>query len=179
MLRLEVTISEGFDEATSTFVATESVVLELEHSLASASKWESKHEIAFLSPAEKTAEQVLDYIRMMFLGEVFPENVFARMTKAHFDAINEYINASMTATTISETKATGAQEVITTEIIYYWMVSFQIPFECQHWHLNRLLTLIKVCSIKNAPAKKGTTKDDLAARRALNAQRRQDLGTKG
>ena len=182
MLRLTVVTAEGFDDATSQFVEASSVVLELEHSLLSLSKWESKWETPFLGSQDKTNEQVLDYICMMSSSGEIPPEVLAHMGPEHFNAINKYINSKMTATTFRETRESKNNEIITAELIYYWMIALGIPFECQEWHLERLLTLIKVCNIKNAPKDKqngGFTKVSAADRRALNEQRRREAGSSG
>ena len=179
MLQLKVTTAENYDEATSTFVSAEEVVLTLEHSLVSLSKWESKYEIPFLGTDEKTEEQTLDYVRMMFLGEEIPETVLFKLSKAHFTQILDYINAKMTATWFREERHPDTGEIVTNELIYYWMIALGVPFECQHWHLNRLLTLVKVCNIKNAPKKKVSRAEMGQRQRDLNAQRRKELGTSG
>lgn len=180
MLRLKVSTSgEGFDETTNEFVALDVVVLRLEHSLVSLSKWESKHEIPFLDKKERTREQVLDYIRMMNLDEEFPEGVLEKLQAEHFNQIDEYINAKMTATTIRDEAKSHSNQIITSELIYYWMVAMSIPFECQHWHLTRLLTLIQVVNAKNAPPKKMSAADRAAENRRLNAERRARTGSKG
>jgi hypothetical protein len=179
MLRLKIVMAEGFDDDASQFVETEVQVLELEHSLLSLSKWESKWEVPFLGRDDKTTEQTLDYVRMMFSGDEFPEAVLEKFSAADFDTINAYVNAKMTATTFPKVRDEPNREVVTAEIIYYWMISLGIPFECQEWHLARLLALIKVCNIKNAPKEKGGTKFSAADRRSLNEQRRRDLGTRG
>lgn len=179
MLQLEVVTAEGFDESTNEFVAAETVVLELEHSLVSVSKWESKWEIPFLSNQNKTEEQVLDYIRMMYVSGAFPEEVFARFKTEHFNEINAYINSRMSATWFSNTQQKGKRQIITSELIYYWMIALGIPFECQYWHLERLMTLIKVCNLKNAPAEKMSSAEAGRRARELNEQRKRDLGTRG
>lgn len=179
MLRLEVVTVEGFDEETRQFVTSASTVLELEHSLVSLSKWESKWELPFLSSEKKTDEQILDYVRMMFSGDNFPEDIIDQCTEVHYQRINEYINARMTATWFTDQSQPPSREIVTAELIYYWMISLGIPFECQEWHLNRLLTLIKVCNLKNAPKKKMNIRDSIAHQRDLNAQRRAQTGSKG
>lgn len=178
MLQLKVKTAEGFNEATNEFVPEEAV-LGLEHSLVSLSKWESKWELPFLGDKEKSNEQVLDYVRMMFCGTEFPEELIQFFEAEHYRAINDYINAKMTATWFREERHPSTGEVVTSELIYYWMIALGIPFECQHWHLNRLLTLIKVCNIKNAPKKKVSRADAMRQQSDLNAQRRRELGTKG
>jgi hypothetical protein len=183
VLQLKVVIEEGFDDETQRFIDAESVTLELEHSLLSLSKWESKHEISFLSGKDMTDEQVRDYVHMMNSSGEIPPVVFSHMNAGHFEKINEYINAKMSATTFRETGQQRNIEVVTAELIYYWMIALDIPFECERWHLNRLTTLIKICNIKNAPKDKqqsaGITKDVISDRRALNEQRRREMGTSG
>ncbi len=179
MLRIIIPLAEGFDESSSSFVTTSGQAVDLEHSLVSISKWESKWEKPFLN-GEKTREQTLDYIRMMILGEIPPEEIFSRLTDENITDINNYINAKMTATWFTEqTQPKPGRDIITAELIYYWMISLSIPFECQHWHLNRLLTLIKVCNIKNAPKKNMTRGEAAARQRELNEQRRRQTGSRG
>jgi hypothetical protein len=179
MLRLKVTTEEGFNETSSEFVSSDYTILELEHSLVSVSKWESKWEIPFLSTDSKSDAQTLDYVRMMFSGDEFPEHLILVLTTEHYQQINDYINAKMTATWFSEQQNAQSREIITAELIYYWMIALGIPFECQSWHLNRLLTLIKVCNIKNAPKKKLTSADAARRNREINQQRRDQMGSKG
>jgi hypothetical protein len=179
MLRLVIVTSEDFNDSTSEFVEATSTVIELEHSLVSLSKWESKWEIPFLGSENKDEEQVLDYIRMMFLPGEFPESLFSKFTDKTYAAINAYIDKKMTATWFNETTTPKSNEIVTAELIYYWMIELGIPFECQEWHLNRLLTLIKVCNIKNAPAKKMSSAEVGAQQKELNRQRREQFGTRG
>lgn len=180
MLTISIPLSESFDEAKNEFVVSEGFVLELEHSLASLSRWESKFEKPFLGKGEKTTEEVKWYVRAMTLTADVPSDMYERLSPDNMEQINNYINAKMTATTIREI---GPQrpsfEIITAEIIYYWMVSLQIPFECENWHLNRLITLVRVCNEKNKPAKKMNRRDAAARQRELNSQRRAQLGTRG
>lgn len=181
MLQLTVQLSpEGWDEKTEQFVSGKAQTLQLEHSLVSLSKWESKWEKPFLSRATKTREEVLDYIKFMTINKNIDPEVYEHLSQDNIREINEYIEAPMTATTFPKDKKQGAnREIITSELIYYWMIALQIPFECQKWHLNRLLTLIRVCNIKNSPPKK-MSKRDIASRNAqLNAARRKQLNTKG
>lgn len=181
MLQLTIAISpEGWDEEKQTFVEPKFQVLQLEHSLVSLSKWESKWCKAFLSRQEKTPEETLDYIRCMTINKNVDPEIYYRLTNEHMAAINKYIEAPMTATYFSNDKNRGgSRETVTAELIYYWMIALQIPFECQKWHLNKLLTLIKVCNIKNQPPKKMSKRDAISRNARLNAARRQQLNTRG
>ena len=184
---LEITIppvvSEQFDESKNEFVYStvlEEQTLQLEHSLVSLSKWESKWCKPFISHKEKTVEEILDYIKCMTLNDNVDPEVYKHLTVGNFNEVHEYINAPMTATTFSaDRNGKGSREIITAELIYYWMITLNIPFECREWHLNQLLTLIRVCNIKNSPPKK-MSKSEIAKRNAaLNAARRKQLNTTG
>ena len=180
MLEIVIPEAEQWDEVKQEFISTKEQTLKLEHSLVSLSKWESKWCQPFLSKKEKTVEQTIDYIKCMTLTQNVDPNVYNLLTKDNILKINEYISAPMTATTFhQENRGGGNGELITSELIYYWMVSLNIPFECQKWHLNRLFTLIKVCSIKNQPPKKMSKKDIMSRNAALNAARRKQLNSKG
>ena len=180
MLRITVPAVELWDEARQEFIQTKEQTLQLEHSLVSLSKWESRWCKPFLSKDEKTTEQVLDYVRCMTITQNVNPDVYFRLSDENIQQINAYIDAPMTATTFREDK-TGkrGREIITSEIIYYRMSAYNIPPEYQKWHLNRLLTLIRVCDIKNQPPKKRSKRDIMATNAALNAARRKQLGTRG
>ena len=172
--------SEEWDEEKEEFVSSPGLTLQMEHSLVSLSKWESKWRKAFLSKNEKTAEETLDYIKCMTLTPDVPPEVYDLLTPANIKTINEYIGTDRTATFFNEEKqAKGGREIVTSELIYYWMIALQIPFECQYWHLSRLLTLVKVCNIKNAPPKKMSKRDVMSRNARLNAARKQQLNTRG
>lgn len=181
MLRIIVPSPEMFDYDKDEFVpGGEDYVLDLEHSLAALSKWESVHEKPFLSHAEKTPQEMLDYIIAMAIDPFTPPEVFQRLTEANVAAINEYINAVMTGTTFSDLPGRNhTGETISSELIYYWMFAFQIDKECERWHLNRLFTLIRVANLKNNPPKKMSKQDWAAKQRALNAERRRQTGSSG
>lgn len=180
MLTIAVPMEEGFDDETQEFVATDTFSLDLEHSLVSLSKWESHWGKPFLGPDEKTSEETLWYIRSMTITQNVPPKVYENLSNENLEAVNDYINAKMTATTFTELRKTPpSREKITAELIYYWMISLNVPVEFEHWHLNRLITLIRVCNLKNAPAKKMSRKEIAQHQRELNAQRRAQLGTKG
>ncbi len=179
MLTITVLGEEHFNEEEQEFVTVGGIDLQLEHSLVSLSKWESIHEKPFLGEGEKSTEEVYSYIKAMILTPDFPPEVLSNLSQDHFEQINKYIDAKMTATWFSDTPAPKSREVITSELIYYWMFTFQIPIECELWHLNRLFTLIKVCNVKNAPPKKMSRAEQAARNRTLNAQRKAQLGTQG
>jgi len=180
MLRITIPAVEQWDEAKQEFIYTKEQTLSLEHSLVSISKWESKWCKPFLTKQEKTFEETLDYIKCMTLTQNVDPEVYNYLTNENIKEINEYIGAPMTATYFSDEKTSKtSREQVTAELIYYWMIAFNIPFECQKWHLNRLLTLIKVCNIKNQPPKKRSRKDIMSRNAALNAARRKQLNTKG
>lgn len=180
MLEITIPSIELWDEQKQEFLQSEGRSLQLEHSLVSISKWESKWCKVFLSKQAKTREETLDYIRCMTLNEDVDPSIYLYITDDIIDKITDYINAPMTATTFSDNKNTKtSREVVTAEVIYYWLIALQIPFECQYWHLNRLITLVQVCNIKNAPSKKMSNREVMSRNAALNSIRRKKYNTRG
>lgn len=181
MLQITVPAIEVWDERKEEFVVTKKEqTLLLEHSLVSLSKWESKWCKPFLSKSEKTDEEVIDYIKCMTITQNVDPEVYKRLTSSNVRNVKKYIEAPMTATTFSkDSMGKRNQEIVTAELIYYWMIALNIPFECQKWHLNRLMTLIRVCNIKNQPPKKRSTRDIMSRNTALNAARKKQLNTRG
>ena len=180
MLRITVPGQEFYDEEKNEFITTKPITLQLEHSLVSLSKWESKWHKPFLSRDPKTKEETQDYIRCMTVNHDVDPYVYSAITDDMIAKINAYIDDPMTATTFSNMKnETRGRKVVTAEELYYSMIAMDIPFECQKWHLNRLMTLIRVCSIRNAPSKKMGKKEQARMYSSLNASRRAKLGTRG
>lgn len=179
MLQITVPGREMFNEATNEFFTTKPTELQLEHSLVSLSKWESKWHVPFLGKGEKTIEQTMDYIKCMTITQNVSPMVYMALTDDNINKVNDYINDPMTATTFNNLGQPPSREIVTSEVIYYWMVSLNIPMECQKWHLNRLLTLIRVCNVKNSPPKKMSQREIMNRNAALNAARRKKLNSKG
>lgn len=179
MLKLYVPGSELFDSNTMEFIQVKPQELTLEHSLVSISKWEAKWKKPFLSRDEKTNAQIIDYVRCMTLTQNVNPLVYSLITKDDISKIFDYINDPMTATWFSDKDKKISRDIITSELIYYWMTAFNIPSEYQKWHLNRLLTLIRVCSNKSQPPKKMTAAQTMSRNKALNAARRKRLHSSG
>ncbi len=179
MLKITIPGREMFNDKTQEFINTKTYNIQLEHSLVSISKWESKWNKPFLSKEEKSVNETLDYIRCMTITQNIDQNVYEGLTEKNIKEINAYIDLPMTATTFSNNKGSLNKEVVTSELIYYWMTSLSIPMECQRWHLNRLLTLIRVCNVKNQPNKKMSKRELIQRNASLNAARRAKMNSKG
>lgn len=181
MLTINVmVIPERYDEETEQFVPPVYVTLNMEHSLVSISKWESKWHKSFLSTPDLTDEETLDYIQCMTLTPDVHPDVYSYLSEENVREIRDYIANPMTATTFSDDKkGRRSREIITSELMYFWMITWNIPVEFENWHLNRLITLIRICGIKNQPDKKMSQKDLASRNAALNAQRRAKLNSKG
>lgn len=171
---------EYYDEENGVFIDPKYTMLQLEHSLVSLSKWESKWNRAFFSKREKTPEEIMDYIKCMTITQNVKPEVYDRLSRENVLQIQKYIESPMSATYFAEDKSGKTnRETVTSELIYYWMIALNIPFECQKWHLNRLLTLIRVCNVKNQRPKKMSKRDIMRRNSALNAARRNQLNTRG
>ena len=180
MLQITVPAKEGWNPDTEEFTSIgKDQTLQLEHSLVSISKWEAKWNKPFLNKNVKTYEETIDYIKCMTATQNVPDDVYSNLTKDNISDINKYISAPMTATTFFDQKQGTNRETITSELVYYWMISLNIPMECQRWHINRLLTLIRICNIKNTPPKKMSKREIASQYASLNAARRQQHHTKG
>jgi len=180
MLTITVPGDEVYDDSTGLLSTVNDVQLELEHSLVSLSKWEQMYEKSFMSTEEKTDEELIGYIQCMITTLDWDPQLLYKITQENLEEINNYINAKMTATTFYDPPgAPKTREVITSELIYYWMTVFNIPFECEHWHLNRLFTLIRICNIKQQKPKKISQAEAARQRAELNAKRRSQYGTSG
>jgi len=181
MLEIVIEGQELFDERTQEFISTKPVVLKLEHSLISVSKWESKWHKPFLNDEEKTEEELLDYIRCMTITQNVDPNVYLCLTPLNHFEIRQYMNDSMTATWFNDKNKMpkSKQRATTSELIYYWMIELGIPDRFEKWHLNRLLTLIRVCNIENSPKKKMKKNDIFKQNTSLNQARRKAMHSKG
>lgn len=181
MLRITVPINdEQWDEMNQVFIEPKEQTLELEHSLVSLKKWEARWHKVFISKKPKTLEETIDYIKCMTLTPNVDPEVYNHLTNENIKEINEYIDDSMTAISFpKDNKGQNSREPITAEIIYYWMISLGIPFECREWHVNELISLIRVCEIKNKPPKNMSKGEIMRRNSAMNAARRKQLNTKG
>ena len=181
MLRLNIPATEFFDESTEEFHTTRATAIQLEHSLVSLAKWEAEWEKPFLNSTDKTADESLDYIRCMTITQNVDPGVYDLISRMPnlVQQITDYINRPMTATTIKERPNGGGQRIMTAELLYYDMFALNIPMECQKWHLNRLIMLIRVCAIESNPKKKMGRRDIASYNQALNQARRQKFHTKG
>lgn len=181
MLKITIKAGELYDGTRNVFVVNQKdETIVLEHSLVSISKWESKWHKPFLSDKPKTNEESLDYIKCMTITQNVDPNIYKFLSKENFAEINKYIEDPMTASWVNDANGKkGSREVITSELIYYWMIALNIPVEFQKWHLNRLLMLIRICNAKNQPPKKMSKGDLMRRNRSLNAARRKASGSKG
>ena len=187
MLQLTIPEMKLFNSGNNEFIVRKEQVLQLEHSLVSISNWEKKWHKPFLDAKQKTDEETADYVRCMTLTQHVDPETYQYLDPATIKKIMDYIEDPMTATWFAEDKQSNkgkknkspSREVVTSELIYYWMIELQIPVEFQKWHLNRLITLIKVCNLKKSPPKKMSKRELLNRNRELNEKRKAELQTRG
>ena len=179
MIEIVIPDMELYDETKNEFITTKGQSLILEHSLVSVSKWESKWHKPFLTNNPKTIDESIDYIKCMTITQNVKPKIYSMINECNILEIKKYIDDDMTATTFNVSSKAKNNEIITSELIYYWMVSFNIPFECQKWHLNRLLTLLNVCKLKNEPPKKMSRSEIISRNSAINEARKKALNSKG
>jgi len=179
MLEIVIPAGEMFDEKTSEFIEFQEKRIKLEHSLVSISKWEAIHHKPFLIREEKTYEEMLDYVKCMTITQNVDDRVYNFLTSENYKEIGDYIENPMTATKVPNQGGPKSREIVTSELIYFWMTVYNIPSEYQKWHLNRLMALIEICAFKNAPSKKMSKSQIYSRNRSLNAARRAKYNTKG
>jgi hypothetical protein len=180
MLLINVDIPERYDDNENKFISPKICSLQLEHSLVSISKWESKWEKPFLNRKEKTPEEKLDYIKCMTINQSVDNDSYYYLSQEDLNKIDKYIEAQMTAYIFPNTKKGAVNnETITSELIYYWMITLNIPFKCEKWHLNKLLALINMCNIKNQPTKKMSQREIMERNHMINESRKQLLHSNG
>lgn len=180
MLELIVPATESYDPISETFFTTKEQTLKLEHSLLSISKWESKWEKPFFDKyTPKTVEESRDYVRCMTITQNVDPNVYYALTDDMYRKIMDYMDKPMTATWFSKDNKPPSRKIITAEVVYYYMAALQIPFSCEKWHFNKLMTLIRVCNEENKPQKKMSQRAIMSKNHTLNMARRAKLGSTG
>lgn len=179
MLKIRVPDGEFFNNHLQEFRTVKGQTIQLEHSLISLSRWESKWKKPFLDGKEKTRDESIDYIRCMSLTKGVDPLLYASIPGALLNKIFEYVYSQRTATTFKNTRGGGSKEVVTSELIYFWMIYHGVPIECEKWHLSRLLALIRICDIKQGPQQKMSRNDIFSQNRSLNAARKRNLRTSG
>lgn len=173
-----------WNEKDQEFVTISPYTIKIEHSLLSIRKWESKWHKPFMTQTQKTQAEQKDYVRCMTIGYELPEEVYATLDAQEMNEVFTYMNEPMTATWFSENdqkqaKSKMGSETVTYEIVYYWMSKLNIPYDCEKWHINSLMTLIKVSMLKEQPSKKMSKRDVMSQNRALNEQRKAKMKSKG
>lgn len=174
MLKVTIKGDESWDKEKRIFIYSPDIVLELEHSLVSVSKWEQKTKKPFLQ-GEKTEEESRFYIECMSLTPEFPPEAQRKLSQSNMNEIADYIGDPMTATWFTETPSGTTSQIITSDLIYSWMIAYQIEFEAQHWHLNKLITLIKVIDHQRANANKKRSSAEVARQQSRIAAERRKL----
>ena len=180
MLEIDIAENEMYLPGSNRFVTIPACTLTLEHSLISLAKWESKWNIPYFDYSDKTMAQNLDYIRCMAIGKIKNDTTFDALSPENITTITDYINAPMTATTFQKKNhSKNKKEIVTAETIYARMFAHRIPMECEKWHLNRLLTLLRVCDLQNSPREKMTKQQTASWNAQQNAVRRAKYNTRG
>jgi len=176
---LYITVGDDlFDESKGEFIVANKTELKLEHSLVSVSKWEAEHHKSFIKNLEElTPEEIVSYIECMNMTQNVNPEVFRHLSTENLKEIMEYIKDPMSATIINHYGGQSTpnqlhQDDVTSELIYYWMIAQNIPMECQKWHFNRLMNLIRICASKNTPPKKMSKAEAAAHMRAQKARAR-------
>lgn len=166
---LELTVRDGEDE----------VVLQFEHSLLAVSKWESKYKKPFMSKAQKTPTELIDYFGDMILTPGVNPLLVYRLTPEQMDELAKYMNDSPTASSVPDDPQKSSGEQVTSELIYYWLSELKIPFAVETWHLARLMMLIQITNLKRQPPKKRPVADTMANWMKLNEERKKKFNTNG
>lgn len=183
ILHITIPGKENWDSVKEEFIYEEDAELYLQHSLVTVAEWEARWKISFLDTDNKTPEQITDYIKIMTINQnEVDDSVYKRLTKENLDEINRYLKDEMSATTITDhgtPESNGRNEIITAEIVYYWMFSHNVPVEFENWHFNRLITLLKTCNIKSNPDNKMTKQETAKMYAEMNKARRQKYNSKG
>lgn len=182
MLQITVPKTEIFNENTNQFLWIPETTIQMEHSLVSLSKWEEKHHKAYLDPKlQHSATEILDYFKCMTITKNVKDSVFLALSQRNIEEISSYINDPMTATTFNEMATTKkhSSKFITSEYLYFCMFSLGVPIECEKWHINRLMTLLKIFEEENKPQKKRSEAETLNYYAKLNAERKRKWHTKG
>lgn len=180
ILVLEFPEYDQFDRVTEEFVTFPPARLTLVHNLLSIVRWESKWKRSFVDRPPSSVDEVIDYVECMADGQPSVPHMLERLTRDHTEAIKAYIADPMSASVmLSRPGQTKSSEKMTSDLIYYYMVTFQIPFEAEEWHLNRLLMLIRICNAKQSAGQKTNSKSAASQRAALNRARRARAGSRG
>ena len=175
VLKILIPGKEDWDEANQCFIYSKDTVLNLKHSLVSIAKWETNWNISFLDKfgkKETTVEQVLDYIRCMTINQNIDPNVYKCLTNKNVEDVFTYIGSSMTATTFSDHLKPGRKRIVTSELVYSWMIDFGVPFQCEKWPFDRLITLLRVCEAEHREHKKGSTSSAMKRNRDIKQRNR-------
>lgn len=181
MLELHISETELWDPVSEKFLLVKEQSLPLEHSLLSISKWEEKwHKpMPLINNERLSGDEFLDYVRCMTISRNPDPLVYRCITAREVEAIMAYINDPHTATWFGNEKSGGNDKrPLTTELIYHLMFAFGVSKECEKWHLNRLMTQLRVEYEESKPSKKKTPAEIAERHRMLNAKRRAEARAK-